>query len=298
MHVTEEFIDGLLASTSALFNNIYAFECTLHAMPGKSHCGLAIAHQDLKERREDFVRELRFTMSSWVYSKSKYKKIVDDAILEREGDKQNADFFIHDLVRQKFRRGHPKGQFGELLLFNVIQHYFKAAPLLRKMPITTNPAIERHGADAIHYRPITGGHLVYVGEAKTYGSKSKFTAAIKDAVDSILDAYDNLSKELGLYVYDDFIDDGLLDVARAIKNNTASGVKFELVCIVSYEENKDKSRPTESEIKIAIREAVEERMKAFDVSHFSRRCPHLLSRLHLFAVPVWGLDGLMEIFDQ
>lgn len=51
----------------------------------------------------------------------------------------------------KFRKGCPQGQYGELLLFNFIQHFFKAAPLLRKMPITTNPGLERHGADAIHY---------------------------------------------------------------------------------------------------------------------------------------------------
>lgn len=298
VHVTEAFVDGLLANSSALFNNIYAFECTIPTMPGKSHQGLTITHQDLKERRDDFIQELRHTMSAWVYSKSKYQEIIDQAIKERGGDVQNASSFMYQLVRQKFRKGHPKGQFGELLLFNAIQHYFKAVPLLRKMSITTNPAIERHGADAIHYRPSGEAHLLYVGEAKTYGSKYKFTAALKDAVDSILDSYDKLSKELGLYVYDEFIDGGLVDIARGIKNNSLEGIHYELVCVVSYEENMDKSRPTEAEIKTAIREAVVQRLKDFDVAHFKGRCPHLLSRLHLLAVPVWGLDDLMETFEQ
>lgn len=298
VNVTEALIDSLLANSDSLFNNIYAFECTVSSMPGKSHRGLTITHQDLAERREDFIKELKFTINSWVYSRSQYNAIINQAMLDRGGDIQNAMAFMHELVRQKFRKGHPKGQFGELLLFNVIQHYFHAVPLLRKMSITTNPAIERHGADAIHYRLKGDKHLVYIGEAKTYGAKHKFSVAVRDAVDSILDSYGNFQTELGLYTYDEFIDGDLEDVARGIKNNTLDNVNYELVCVVSYEESKSKSRATEAEIKSAIQEVVVQRFKKFDVSHFGNRCPFLLGRLHLLAVPIWGLDDLMETFEK
>lgn len=296
--ISEEFIDGLLANTSVLFDNIYAFECTMHSMPGRSHRGLTVTHQDLLERRDDFINELRNTMCAWVYSKSKYKIIIDQAISERGGDVQNAYSFVQQSVRQKFRRGYPQGQFGELLLFNIIQHYFSAVALLRKMSITTSSGLERHGADAIHYRPSDGCHVIYIGEAKTYASKYKFATAVRDAVDSILDCYERLSSELGLYVYDDFIDRELLEVARGVKNNSVKNVRYELVCVVSYEENRDKNKASEAEIKDAIRGALEERMRAFDMSCFDKRNPHLLQRLHFFAVPIWDLNGLMELFDK
>lgn len=298
MVVSEKMVDELLSNSDALFNNIFAFECTLHSMPGKSHRGLTITHQDLVERTEDFVLELRNTMSSWVYSKSKYKSIIDDAMIKRGGDVQNASSFVQTLVRQKFRRGHPQGQFGELLLFNVIQHFHHAIPLLRKMPITTNAGIERHGADAIHYRPSGDKHLIYVGEAKTYASKYKFATAIKDAINSIFDSYEKLSNELGLYTYEDFIEDELREVAKGVKDNSLKNVVHELVCVVSYEETESKSRPTEAEIKVAMKDAVEKRMKDFDIAFFKGRCPFVLGRLHLMAVPVWGLEKLMEAFDQ
>lgn len=298
MFVNEDLINGLLPNSDALFNNVFAFECTLHSMPGKSHRGLTITHQDLAERRQDFVQELRNTMSSWVYSKSKYKSIIDDALKKRGGDIQNASSFVQALVRQKFRRGHPKGQFGELLLFNAIQHYYHAIPLLRKMPITTNAGIERHGADAIHYRPSGDKHLIYVGEAKTYASKHKFATAVKDAINSIFDSYENLSKELGLYTYEDFIEEELREVAKGIKDNSLTNVVHELVCVISYQETKNKSRSTEAEIKAAIQDVVVKRLKDFDTDFFKGRCPFLLERLHLMAVPIWGLEELMEEFDQ
>lgn len=295
--LSESLVDGLLANTDHLFKNVYAFECTLHKLPGKAHHGLAITHQDLSERREEFINELRNTMCSWVYSKAKYQKIIDEAIVDRGGDVQNASSFMLNLIKSKFRKGHPQGQFGELLLFNTIQHYFKAPALLRKMPITTNTGVERHGADAIHFRPVGQESVVYLGEAKTYASKYKFATAIKDAVNSIITSYENISKELGLYVYDDFLDHELKDFAKKLKNNDLESVRFELVCIISYEENEDKSGPSELEIKSAIKKIVDDRFSKFDAKGFSAHNPYVLDRLHIFAVPVWDLEQLMGMFE-
>ena len=166
------------------------------------------------------------------------------------------------------------------------------------MPITTNAGIERHGADAIHYRPSGDKHLIYVGEAKTYASKHKFATAVKDAINSIFDSYENLSKELGLYTYEDFIEEELREVAKGIKDNSLTNVVHELVCVISYQETKNKSRSTEAEIKAAIQDVVVKRLKDFDTDFFKGRCPFLLERLHLMAVPIWGLEELMEEFDQ
>ena len=100
-----------------------------------------------------------------------------------------AGMFLTDHVKSKFRMVKPQGQFGELLLLNFLQHIFRAAPLLRKMSITTNPGLERFGADAIHYRPMGKEHVFYIDESKCYETKYRFNEAFKKSLESILKSY-------------------------------------------------------------------------------------------------------------
>jgi hypothetical protein len=296
--VTEAEIDSLLASTDSLLQNIFTFDCSGHTMPGSSHRGAAVAHQDTLERRSDFLRELRNTMSSWVYSKAKYKSLLDAELIERGKDVQNAVSHIQALVVDKFRKGHPHGQFGELLLFNLLQHFFKAAPILRKMPITTNPAIERHGSDAIHYRPIGGKNVVFIGESKTYASKYRFKVALDDAINSILTSFSNFSIELGRFVYEDFIEDSLRDVAAKIKRNTLPNVVYELVCVISYQENESKkSGKTQTEIEQLIEKAINENLIKYQ-NEYGGLDQTVLSKIHFIIFPFWELDTLLDRFDQ
>lgn len=295
--IDESTVDSLLSNTDLLFSNIHAFQFGVHKIPGKSHRGLCITHQDLNERKDQFISELRNTMSSWVYSKEKFKKILGDLEIERGGDIQNAHAELTRLVKSKFRTGYPNGQFGELLLFNLIQHYYKAAPLLRKMPITTSPNVERHGADAIHYRPSAGLHTVYLGEAKSY-PKSGFRASLNHAVESIMGAHDNFQTEIQNYVNDGFIDDQLVPVATKIKNNALQPLKVELVCIASYGETKQKSGASETEIKKSIEKIVNERICKFNGKCINGCVPAVLSRLHLFVMPFWKFPDLLTNFED
>ncbi len=267
-------------------------------MPGISHRGAAVAHQDTHERKDDFLRELKNTMCSWVYSKKKYNELFQKELKERGADVQNATSHLQSLVNEKFRQGYPQGQFGELLLFNLLQHFFKAAPLLRKMPITTNQAIERHGADAIHFRPINGKNIVFLGEAKTYSSKYKFKSALDDAVESVLNSYANFHKELSLYVYDDFIEDDLREIASQIKRNKLPNVVFELTCIVSYQENeKKKNGKSQSEIESSIVEAVTSHIKKYQ-SEYNHLDQISLGKIHFIFFPFWDLEKLLTGFDS
>lgn len=295
--LTAAQVAAMLANTDSFFANAHHFECTLHSIPGKSHRGVTITHQDLLERRVAFVRELRNTMSSWVFSKQHYNDIFSKEVMLRGGDVQNAASHLHEIVHERFRKGQPNGQFGELLLFNVIQRFFGAPPLLRKMQLTTNPKIERHGADAIHYGLDDNKHIIYVGEAKTYASKYKFDEAFTSAINSVFGSFQNLPSELSLYLYNDFIDPVLRPIAEGVKNNTLSNLSYEIVCVVSYAENKSKAGVDEASIKGRIEQALNERLNAYDMSTHHDKCQVTLGRFHYFVLPIWGLDEILKEFD-
>lgn len=296
--ITTSDLDRLVSHTSSLINHVHYFIQTPILPPGGSHRGCAINTVDLQEQRVEFLRELRNTASNWVYSKAKYDELFR-AEMERRGyDAQNAAAQIAAQVKQKFRPGYPQGQFGELLLFNFVQHFFKAAPLLRKMALTTNVGLERNGADAIHYCRRDEQHVIYIGEAKTYESKYSFKSAFEASIASIWQSYNNLAKELELYVYDDFIDKPLRPVARDIKDGKLDNVRRELVIVVAYNETRDKSADSEEKIKQQIEDIVKSRYASVGNSCDEFSKDPMLSRLHYIVFPIWGLDELLRAFER
>lgn len=229
-------------------------------IPIKKHFGMSINYIDLQESRLQFIQELINTILDWVYSKSKQTKILDALNLEGRTIGNSYSELLstaHDKFRTSDNGSLLHGQFGELLLSNCIQRFFSAVPILRKMPITTSPNHERFGADTIHYNYINGENLIYLGEAKSYTSKYKFNQAFEDALDSILSTYSNITKELRLYLHEDFLEPELQLIATDLINGKLKNVKIQLVSIISYDENKKILGSTEDEIKFAIINSVE-----------------------------------------
>ena len=295
--MTKDEINNLLTSTEILMNNVYWYKQEFTTNPKKEHIGSAINYTDIKERRDNFIRELINTINSWVYSKSKVKEIVQERI-DLTGDHANAYSHLTHLAKTKFRKGHPQGQFGELLLFNFIQHVFKAVPLLRKMPLTTSIGHERFGADAIHYKIEDDKNLFLLGESKCYESKYKFNEAFKESVNSIYNTFENIDKELGLYVYDDFIEDDLKNIAKQYKTNILKNVHFELVCIIIYDENNNILGKTEEEIKKSIASIIENRLsKTGTLDCFNGKEQRIIDRINYIIFPFWKLNKVLEEFE-
>ena len=136
--ITKQTIYELISHTESLINHIYWFKQDFNIPPTKDHIGISIAYTDIQERKDDFLDELVNTVVAWVYSKSETQRIVNDRLSIVNGDFANAYCFLTTQAFSKFRPGHPQGQFGELLLFNFIQYFFEAVPLLRKQRITTS----------------------------------------------------------------------------------------------------------------------------------------------------------------
>ncbi|UII32155.1 DUF1837 domain-containing protein [Fulvivirga ulvae] len=287
----------LLSSTELLLNHIYWFHQDFGIQPQKEHIGSTINWTDISDRTHDFLTELITTVTHWVYNKQITKEIVNERLKETGGDHQNAYTFLTTQAFSKFRPGHPQGQFGELLLFNFIQYFFKAAPLLRKQRITTSIGHERFGADAIHYKKEGEDNVIYLGESKCYRSDYQFRKAFETSLDSIVTTVTNFNKELELYLYGDFIEPELEGIARDYKAGKLKNVKFELICLVAYNETENINGMTETEIKQSIKTVIENRCKSLGRECFDAVDEKILRRINYIIFPIWSLEQLLDAFQ-
>lgn len=229
-------IEALLTKTEAFMRTIHFVRGDFGLTPTRDHIFQCLNYCDLLEMRDEFVEEMTAGITSFVYSKSKQEKIQAELLDGR--DPSAAWQLVHQRCRQKFREGNLNGQFSEMLLFVLLQHHFKAAPFLRKMSITTNPNMERNGADAMHIGKDGDDYILYLGEAKTYPSaKGRVYPALAEAVRDIVEThYANHRKELNLYRFEDFISPELEQLAKDYLDIKVN-LRIELVCIATYEAN-------------------------------------------------------------
>ncbi|WP_314772143.1 DUF1837 domain-containing protein [Capnocytophaga sputigena] len=285
-----------LTHTDSLMNHIFWFYEDLNIEPRKDHYGLSINYSDIKERRDDFLKELLSTIVNWVYNKSKLKKILDER--SKDTDLGNALNFITNQAYSKFRPGHPQGQFGELLLFNLIQHYYKATPILRKQRITTSIGHERFGADAIHYKNKNDKNIFILGESKCYESKYQFKRAFEISIQSIVKTFNELDKELDLYLYDDFIEPELEELIKKYKQGKLENIQYELVCLIVYNENDNILGDSEKIIKSNIKKVIQDKCASIDKNSFSNINKTILVRVNYIIFPIWELDKLLNDFQN
>jgi len=300
--LSERDVENLLTCTRHFMDHVYWVQESFNLLPDKEHYGTCINYVDLQEVREDFCKELVRTVPDWVYSQPKAKAIFDRYTQEGRTF-ANASAALVQLATSKFRARDSRatflqGQFGELLLFNFLQTFFRAVPLLRKMPIATSPAMERNGADAIHYGRRDDMHLFFLGEAKTYTSDYQFTTAFRKAVESILTSYRNHRAELEWYMYDDFIDDALLDTAKAYKAGHLKPVEIHLVSIIVYNETTRLNRNNEAQIKEDIMNTIRKKGRDLERDIFEIIEPGLLPRFNYIILPIWELEELVQTFQQ
>ena len=286
-----------LIKNKALFKNIHVITQRYDILPNnKNHIGAFIEYQDIDELRDDFLVD-------WIYSAPKFAQLKKKAIAKGKSEAA-ASQEIGRKARNKFRANHNsdklliQGQLGELLLFHFIQHCMHAIPLLRKMSITTSANHERFGADAIHYKIENGKHIMIFGEAKTYTSSYKFNEAFEDALDSIINTYNQRRKELKSYIHEDFLDDELNKVAEDYLNNELNPVEVHLVSIVTYNETSNINITNQIDIQAQIKKVIEEKYKNFDKSKIDIVKNPILRRITYIVFPVWDLKDLAERFQS
>lgn len=293
-----------LIKNDSLFNMIGVIVQRYDILPNnKEHIGAYIEYQDIQELRDGFVEELSDTIVDWIYSSEKYEEIKKKLVNSGKSEAA-ASQYIGRKAKNKFRANKNsenvliQGQMGELLLYHFIQKCMKAVPLLRKMNIATSSDHERFGADAIHFKIENDKNIIILGEAKTYTSKYKFNEAFSDALDSILNTYNNHRSELGLYIHEDFLDDEMNVVAERYLNNTLKSVEIQLVSIVTYNELSIIDKIDENTIRNNIKKIIEDRYRKYNNNNIDMSKNPILSRITYIVFPVWDLKELAEKFQK
>lgn len=295
-------IEKKLTMNDALFRNIHVIQQRFDILPDeKEHIGAFIEYQDIAELRAGFLYELFDTIVDWAYNDDKYHMLEEQ--YQSEGkSKSAAASQIMRKVKQKFRRGSDgnlliQGQFGELLLFHFIQRFMKAAPLLRKMPITTSAEHERHGADAIHYCVDGEKNVIVLGEAKAYTS-GNFASALGNAISSILSTYQRYRSELDLYVHEDFLDDEMNCVANELLTGKLKNVEVRLVAVIAYNEESPIEIDNEGHIRQQIKGIIERKFSRYNNAKIDLEQNPILKRITYVAFPIWKMRELLEKFQE
>lgn len=292
-----------ILDVEALLTNLDAFTATMHMVrdaiqlePKKEHIATCIDYQDLQEMRSQFVEELVNTVVPFVYSEAKQRLLVEAF----QKDRPTAGAWTHlaRRARKKFRSSDLRGQFSELILCNILQHYFRAAPLLRKMPLTTNPQVERHGADAIHIGISGGKYVLYLGEAKTYDrATGSLGDALVDAITDIQEKHAQSTSEISLYAYEDFIPAPLEQIARDYIDGKAKDLEVHLVCVATYGSKATISGDSRDQLLAATISALVKEASSQKIANAIAAVPtNLRPRLHYVIFPVSALTSLIDAF--
>lgn len=277
---------------------MYFVKHDLNLLPQKDHICTCINFSDLIEMRDEFVKELVVSVVDYVYSSKKSASIRQQYIEEGRSISQANDL-LSLKAKEKFRKSYIQGQFSEILLFLLLQHHFHGVPLLRKMPITTNPALERNGADAYHICMMDSKVVLFLGEAKTYDrEKYGLQSALKDSIISILEHYKNHRSELNLYNYEEFIPEELENIAADYLSGKRNDFEVHLVCLIAYDGKFDVQGKSRDEKLAFIVKVVKEATTKIKPDIFKDIPKDLDLRFNYIIFPITSMQELLVNFRR
>jgi len=109
-----------------------------------------------------------------------------------------------------------------------------------------------------------------------------------------------LNDEIDLYIYEDFLEPELEQVARAYKNGTLKNVEIHLVCLIAYNETKDFKRVSQDQIKAEILSTISERCKTLKTDTYDvfNGNDTMLARMNYIIFPFWEMKHLIGEFQK
>lgn len=121
-----------------------------------------------------------------------------------------------------------KGELGELILFTLLDVYFKAPKILSKVSLKTNPRMPVFGADAVHGQFNDGKFKLYLGESKLHKkfgpAAKKAAASIESAKAKYEDEFDLLDSYMDFPGLEEELELKILDLLNPFSDNDLSDV--------------------------------------------------------------------------
>lgn len=132
---------------------------------------LLIKYTHDASREEDFLKYVFDTLPLYALSKE-----------ERDSLDTSKMFRLWKTAVDRFVSKRTTGEFGEIILFHLLELFEGAVQVVNKMTIKTSGEMHAHGADAIHFGLDGGLKVLYLGESKTHAS---FGSALSKALSSV-----------------------------------------------------------------------------------------------------------------
>jgi hypothetical protein len=155
-------------------------------------------------------------MTNFVFSCSEIERK-----LSIKADKAPEELFKKAV--RKISEHTAQGELGELILFTLLEVYFKAPKILSKISLKSSRRVAVFGADAVHAQYVDETLRLYLGESKLHKT---FTNAASSAVESISSFLEKYRDEFDLI--DSYIDfpemnkemrDELIDLLNPFSEN-------------------------------------------------------------------------------
>jgi hypothetical protein len=89
----------------------------------------------------------------------------------------------------------------------------------------------------------------------------------------------------------------LEDIVKKYKKGELKNVRFELLCLIVYNETKVISGDCEDSIKKNIKKIIKDRCGSFNKTKFNIIDASLLLRINYVIFPIWKLDELLDDFQ-
>lgn len=137
----------------------------------------------------------KFFLIKYTYDKNREEAFVDFildsiqyyALTQEEIDECRG--IARKIIKKAYRRFVQRsrsGEFGEIILFHILEIFQKAMQIVNKMSLKTSGNMHYHGADAVHFGLDGELKILYLGESKT---GQQFSDVLNKSLKSVEDFY-------------------------------------------------------------------------------------------------------------
>jgi hypothetical protein len=162
---------------------------------------LLIKYTNDKNREEEFLDYVLDTIPIYALSTEERARCNEETIRK-----------LWKTAVKRFVKQSKTGEFGEIILFHLLELLENAVQVVNKMTLKTSGNMHYHGADAIHFGIDGELRILFLGESKT--EQKAFSGVLKSALDSIND-YDKDKEFNDINLATGYISD---DLPQELKN--------------------------------------------------------------------------------